>query len=65
MKSVIIYTYYMSPSSDYNLSFFAKTEVTYKENIDYIIVINGHKYNKNITFPILDNLKIINKANLL
>ena len=63
MKSVVIYTYYMSPSSDYNLSFFVKTELTYKENIDYIIVINGHKYNKTICFPILDNLKIIKREN--
>ena len=47
MKSVIIYTYYMSPSSDYNLSFFVKKELSYKPNIDYIIVINGHNYINN------------------
>jgi len=64
MKSVIIYTYFMSPSSDYNLSFFVKKELTYKCNIDYIIVINGHIYNKDITFPILDNLKIIQRINI-
>lgn len=64
MKSVIIYTYFMSHSSDYNLSFFVKKELTYKRNIDYIIVINGHIYNNEIIFPILDNLKIIQRNNV-
>jgi hypothetical protein len=62
MKSIIIYTYFMSPSSDYNLSFFVKKELTYKQNIDYIIVINGH--NCNINFPNLDNLTIIKRHNI-
>ena len=55
MKSVIIYTYFSSQSSDYNLEFFVKQELSYKNNIDYIIVINGYVYNTNIHFPILDN----------
>jgi DNA-binding NarL/FixJ family response regulator len=45
MKSVIIYTYFSSPSSDYNLEFFIKKEVSYKDNIDYIIELihkNGY-----------------------
>ncbi len=54
----------MSPSSDYNLSFFVKKELTYKNNIDYIIVINGHKYNEDIEFPLLENLKIIKRDNI-
>jgi len=64
MKSVIIYTYYKSPSSDYNLNFFVKKELSYKNNIDYIIVINGFKYDSNIIFPILDNITIIKRENV-
>ena len=60
-KSVIIYTYYSSDSSDYNLDFFVKKELTYKDNIDYVIVING--YNCNITIPTLDNLTILRREN--
>ena len=36
MKSVIIYTYFSSPSSDYNLHFYVNKELNYKNNIDYI-----------------------------
>jgi len=63
MKSVIIYTYFSSPSSDYNLNFFVRKELSYKDNIDYIIVINGYSYNENIKFPILDNLTILKREN--
>ena len=63
MSSVIIYTYFSSPSSNYNLDFFVKKELSYKNNIDYIIVINGHNYNKNIVFPTIDNLTILKRAN--
>ena len=62
MKSIIIYTYYNSPSSNYNLDFFVKKELKYRDNIDYIIVINGH--NCDIIFPILSNLKIIKRPNI-
>ena len=64
MKSVIIYTYFSSPSSDYNLDFFVKKELSYKPNIDYIIVINGYKNNDNIVFPEIDNLTIIRRENV-
>jgi hypothetical protein len=64
MKSVVIYTYYKSESSNYNLSFFCKTELTYKNNIDYIIVINGFDYHESIIFPTLDNLTIIKRENI-
>lgn len=64
MKSVIIYTYYNSPSSNYNLSFFCKKELTYKDNIDYIIVINGFEYDESILFPEIDNLTIIKRENI-
>ena len=64
MKSVIIYTYFSSPSSDYNLNFFVNKELSYKNNIDYIIVINGFKYNENIIFPNLDNLTILKRENI-
>ena len=64
MKSVIIYTYFSSPSSDYNLDFYVKKELSYKDNIDYIIVINGYTYNENIKFPTLDNLVILKRENV-
>ena len=48
MKSVIIYTYYNSPSSNYNLAFFLKREVVYRDNIDYIFVVNGFETDKSI-----------------
>jgi hypothetical protein len=64
MKSVIIYTYFSSTSSNLNLNFFVKKELSYNPNIDYIIVINGYEYNKNIIFPILDNLTILKRENI-
>jgi hypothetical protein len=64
MKSVIIYTYFQSSSSDYNLSFFVKTELSYKDNIDYIIVINGHNVDSNIHLPEIDNLTVIRRDNV-
>jgi len=62
MKSVVIYTYYSSPSSYYNLSFFVKKELKYLENIDYIIVINGFD-DDGIKFPIIDNLVVLKREN--
>jgi len=62
MKSVIIYTYFASASSNYNLDFFVKKELSYKEHIDYIIVING--YTCDIKFPILTNLTILKRENI-
>lgn len=62
-NSVIIYTYFSSPSSDYNLKFFVKKELSYKDNIDYIIVINGYDH-KNIQFPDLPNITILKRENV-
>lgn len=64
MTSVIIYTYFQSKSSDYNLNFFVNQEVSYKKNIDYIIVINGYIYDERIEFNNLDNLTIIKRKNI-
>lgn len=62
MKCLIVYTYYSSPSSDYNLSFFVKKEFGDKcENKDYVIVINGYKCN--VIFPKLDNLTVLYRKN--
>ena len=61
MKIVIIYAYYESPSSVYNLKFFVKKELSLKSNIDYVIVINGEVCSVNI--PDLPNLKIIRREN--
>jgi hypothetical protein len=64
MKSLIVYTYFSSSSSDYNLDFFVKKELSYKDNIDYIIVINGYNYSDHIKFPELTNLTIIKRENI-
>lgn len=61
MKIVIVYTYYNSESSNYNLSFFAKTELSYKPDVDYVIVINGHDCA--IQLPELANLFVLRRPN--
>lgn len=61
MKIIVIYTYFKSTSSDYNLSFFAKN-LTYSENIDYIIVINGHTHNE-VIIPNLENVTVLKRDN--
>ena len=61
MKTVICYTYYESPSSIYNLRFFVENELKYRENIDYIIVINGMKCS--VSLPELNNLTVIRREN--
>ena len=60
-KIVVIYTFFMSDVADYNLKFFAKKELAYRANIDYIIVING--YLCNVTFPDIKNLIILKREN--
>ena len=64
MKSVVIYTYFSSPSSDYNLEFFIKKELSLKDTIDYIFVINGHTHPKTIRFPTLDNVTVLKRDNM-
>jgi len=64
MTSVIIYTYFQSASSDFNLNYFVKNELSFKDNIDYIIVINGHNINENIIFPNIQNLTILKRENI-
>ncbi len=61
-RIVIIYTYYKSPSADYNLKFFNDFGITYQKNIDFILVING--YDCNIKLKELPNLFIIKRQNL-
>jgi hypothetical protein len=63
MKSVVIYTYYMSDPSDYNFNFFVNKELSYKDNIDYIIVINGYEHAHYIKIPNLDNVFVIRREN--
>jgi hypothetical protein len=60
-KIVVIYTFFKSYVADYNLNFFTKTELTYKKNIDYIIVING--YSCDIVFPDIKNLTVLKREN--
>lgn len=64
MKSVIIYTYFNTNIANYNLSFFIKNELSYKDNIDYIFVINGYNTDDSIEFPELNNLTLIRRENV-
>ena len=64
MKSVIIYTYYQSDVANFNLNFFVKKELHYKENIDYIMVINNYEYDSTIVFPEIDNVTILKRENI-
>ncbi len=61
-KTLIVYTYYKTPSSDYNLNFYHNYGISYKSNIDFIIVING--YDCDIKFKELSNLYIIKRPNI-
>jgi len=61
MKKVIIYAYYNSPSSNYNLNFFVKKELRYRPHIDYILVING--YDCPVSLPTIDNFHVIKREN--
>jgi hypothetical protein len=58
MKSIIIYSYFNTDVANYNLRYFIKKELSYKNNIDYIFVINGYNIDDSIVFPELNNLKI-------
>ena len=60
-KIVIIYTYYETQISIFNLNYFIKNEVRYRENIDYILIINGKKCS--VSLPIIKNLNIIKRKN--
>jgi hypothetical protein len=64
MKSVIIYTYFPSTYADYNLKFFVNKEIHFRDNIDYILVINGFEYNSSINLPNLENLTILKRENI-
>jgi len=61
VKIVIIYVYYNSPHCNYNLNFFVKKEMRFREDVDYILVING--YDCPVRLPTIDNLKIIKREN--
>ena len=56
MKSVVIYAYYQSESSNYNLSFFCKKELTYNvKTLDNISMIyNIEEHNKTFGFLTVD-----------
>jgi hypothetical protein len=61
-KILITYTYFKSDSSNYNLLYFTLKALTYDENIDYHIVINGHECPINI--PQLPNVHVIKRRNM-
>ncbi len=62
-KILVVYTYYKTPSADYNLKFFHDFGISYNENIDFIIVINGFD-NDDIKLKELNNLYIIKRPNI-
>jgi lipopolysaccharide biosynthesis protein len=61
-RALVIYTYFASPSSDYNLDFYSKTAITEHPSIDFIVVVNGHTCN--VALPKLPNLKVIYRDNV-
>ncbi len=62
-KSVVIYTYFSSWSSDYNLAFFLKSDVRFRPDIDYIFVINGEYHPPHIQFPKTKNVWVLKRQN--
>jgi len=60
-KKVVIYTYFNSPSSNYNLNFFVKKELCYRNDIDYVLVING--YDCAVPLPELENVTVLRREN--
>jgi len=63
MKSVIIYLYFNTNIANNNLRFFVEKELSFKPNIDYILVINGYTLDNSIEIPKLNNLIIIRREN--
>ena len=64
-KSLVVYTYFASPSSDYNLDFYSKHAITESTSVDYIIVINCNgPHTCAIPLPTLRNLKVIYRDNI-
>jgi hypothetical protein len=64
MKSVIIYVYFNTDIANFNLKFFIENELSFKNNIDYIFVINGYNIDNSINIPTIDNLTIIRRENI-
>ena len=62
MKSLVIYTYFKSVSSNINLNFYVKKELKYRPNIDYIIIING--YECDVDIQDLPNVHVIKRENI-
>ena len=61
-KSLVVYTYFSSPSSDYNLNYYCKYAMKESVEVDYILIINGNTCEVNL--PELYNLKIIRRDNI-
>jgi GR25 family glycosyltransferase involved in LPS biosynthesis/SAM-dependent methyltransferase/tetratricopeptide (TPR) repeat protein len=61
-RSLVVYVYSATDPSDYNLKFFSKAAISYSENIDYIIVVNGHLCR--VELPQLANLTVIYRDNV-
>jgi hypothetical protein len=61
-RSLVVYVYSATDPSDYNLKFFSKKAISYSENIDYIIVVNGHLCR--VELPQLSNLTVIYRDNI-
>jgi hypothetical protein len=61
-KIFVSYTYFNSPSSNYNLLFFTQKAIRYYDNIDYYIVINGHHCE--VEIPNLPNVYVICRDNM-
>lgn len=61
-KIVISYAYFETDVAKYNFEFFASNELKWRDDIDYIIVINGHKCS--VRIPSLPNVTVIQRENI-
>lgn len=61
MRTAILYAYYETQYTKFNLDFYSKIGITESNDLFYIIVING--YNCTVDLPKLDNLIILKREN--
>lgn len=61
MKKLILYCYYESEISKYNLEFFIKNGMVYDDNYDFFIIVNGENFS--VDLPKINNLKVFKREN--
>lgn len=62
MDTVILYAYYETPRTIFNIDFYTKIGIEKSDNIFYVITING--YNCSVDLPDLPNVIILKRENI-